>query len=310
MMWIRRFPALITLFAALGFGAAGLAWIAPAQAQDPIGRFSIGGTAGGGIFALADVEDRIDEANRDYFGPRGWKTLDAPGVGFNFAGDLRARIYGPIHLSIGGGTMMAESGLDFDEVISVKPSATYYQVRVDYDLPWRPTPKMRLRVGGGALNTTSAECEVRHEVRRVEGGTQRVETATFEGSGWGGLAVVAAEYTLNDKTTLVLDLAYRYLDIERDKFSYHISDLAQPTQDTDHDGVPNLYDLDQDGVDQSGDPVLTPLTIIGAAFLEMERISGEPVNDADGRPNVRALGMERIDFSGPILNVGLRFYLF
>lgn len=311
MMWIRRYSARFTLWAALGFGIGLLAAGGPAWAQDPLGRVSIGGNAAGGVFALGDVNDRIDQANSDYLRARGWKTLGSADIGFGFAGDLRARVYGPLSLSIGGGTLTATTELDFDEVISVNPTATFLQARVDYDLPWRPLPKVRLRLGAAAINATSAECEVRHEVRRVEGGTLRIETATFEGSGWGGQVILGAEYTMTEKITLTADLAYRQLSVDRDKFSYRITEIAQPAQDTDRDGVPNEFDLDLDTVDDDGDRVISPNTIVGSAFLETERYpSGDPIHDADGRPVVRARGLEKIDFSGPMLHVGLRFYLF
>jgi hypothetical protein len=281
---------------------------AAAQAQTPKGRVSITGQVGGCIPALSDVNKDIrlgNEALRRY----GWSSMDQIGVGYTFTADLRARVFGPFALSLGIGKSSAHTDINFDEIISVKPKMDFYHARIFYDLPVKLRPRMFLRVGAGPVFATKAEVAVRHERRRVEGGIQWIETATFHAKGTGGHALIESEMMLNQKTTLVIDLGYRLLSLTRsgnanDFRDWSRAEVQTPNSDTDGDGIPNLWDLADTREGQG---------YISASFLEV-------VNDQSGRPVlapgtsdhplVRTRGMDKIDFSGPQASVGLRFYLF
>ena len=157
---------------------------AAAQIPGPKGRASFTATVGGCLPALDDVNGDIargNEALRSY----GWSAMDEINLGYTFTGDLRARVYGPLSLSLGGGETAAQTDIDFDQVISVKPQMSFYHVRLFYDLPFKPMPKLYLRVGAGPVQSTSAKVSVRHERRATEGGTQWVESATFKAKGLG-----------------------------------------------------------------------------------------------------------------------------
>jgi hypothetical protein len=234
--------------------------------------------------------------------------VDEIGVGYTFIADLRARVYGPITLSVGTGHSFARTGIDFDEVISIKPRTNFYHFRVFYDLPYKPKPRIFLRVGAGPVFASGAKLAVRHERRRVEGGTQWIESANFKAKGTGVHALLEAEMMLSQKSTLVLDLGYRALSLDRsssagDFRDWSRSEVLNPQEDSDGDGVPNLYDL-ADTEDGQG--------YVTAGFLDVPL---GPDNlpiliDAAGHPLVGVRGLETIDFSGMQASVGLRFYLF
>lgn len=282
---------------------------ATAQAQAPKGRVSITGQVGGCIPALSDVNRDIRLGN-EALGRYGWSSMDQIGVGYTFTADLRARVYGPLALSLGVGKTIAHTNIDFDEVISVKPKVDFYHLRVFYDLPVKPMPRMFLRVGAGPVFASKAQVAVRHERRRVEGGIQWIETATFKANGTGVHALVESEMMLNQKTTLIIDLGYRMLSLSRDGNAgdfrdWNRSEVTNPLFDTDGDGIPNIYDLADTRPDQRG--------YLSAAFLEIAvDPSGRPAlaPGTSDRPLIRVRGMDKIDFSGPQASVGLRFYLF
>lgn len=307
----RRFPEHSTPMPDVAAALAALAILilaqiaapAPAVAQELISRFGVTGQAGGGLMSMSDANDRIEVAN-EFLESKGWKTLSDLGLGFSFTGDVRYRVAGPFWLTAGGGYTFGQSGVDFDEVITIRPSGSVYHLRALYDIPFRPRPKMLLRVGGGPVYMPNAEFKVEHENRSpdVQGQTERIETLYFEGKGWGGAGLLEAEYLLTQKASLVVDLGYRYLKVDRDKIRWSIPRLpgnTLPDQDEDGDGVVNRYDLDEEN------------GIIANAFLEIQRnLGGEPIIDGEGRPLTEPRGLEKIDFSGPQLNVGLRYYIF
>jgi hypothetical protein len=278
-----------------------------AAAQAPKGRVSITGEVGGCLPILDDVNRAIRLGNEaiDHYG---WSSIDEIGVGYTFTADLRARCYGPLSLSVGVGQSFAETGIDFDQVITIKPRTDFYHVLAFYDIPYKPTPKTFLRVGAGPVFSSGAQLEVRHERRGVESGTEWIETATFKAKGTGAHALIETEMMLNQKTTLVLNFGYRMLNLDRTASTTDFRDwkrtgVQNPLADSDNDGVPNVYDLADT---QDGQGYLT------AGYLEVPLgLDGKPIIiDAEGRPLVSVRGMEKIDFSGLQASVGLRFYIF
>jgi hypothetical protein len=285
---------------------------AAAYAQAPKGRVSLTAQVGGCLPSLSDVNKDIRLGNQALT-RYGWSTVDEIGFGYTFTGDLRARVYGPLTLSLGVGRTFAGSNINFDEVISVTARASFYHVRAFYDLPFKPMPKMTLRIGGGPVFVTNARVNVRHERRGVDGGTQWVESATFSAKGTGAHALIESELMLNQKTTLVIDLGYRSMKLDRsgngnDFRDWKRAGVSNERGDTDGDGIVNVYDL-QDGRnnaignEQKG--------YISASFLEVPVApDGLPIEIGDGRALVHVRDLGKIDFSGPQGSVGLRFYLF
>ncbi len=285
---------------------------AAAQAQAPKGRVSVTALIGGCLPALNDVNKDIRLGN-DALKRYGWSPLKEINVGYTFTGDLRARVYGPLTLSLGIGHSFAGTDVDFDQIISVKPKVDFYHFRIFYDLPFKPMPRMLLRVGGGPVNATSAQVVVRHERRRVEGGTQWVESATFKAKGVGAHALIESELMLNQRTTLIIDVGYRRLSLDRsgngnDLRTWSRTEVDTPQGDLDRDGIINVYDLADsrntlDGNQQQG--------YLSASFLDVPLgPDGRPIDIGNGRAQVRVRDLGKIDFSGPQASVGLRFYLF
>lgn len=279
-----------------------------AQAQAPKGRVSVTAMVGGCLPSLGDVNRDIrlgNEALRRY----DMTTMDEINIGYTFTGDLRARVYGPFTLSVGAGQSYAHTDIAFDQVISVKPKVGFYHFRAFYDLPFKPMPRMRLRVGGGLVNATSAKVAVRHERRSTEGGTLWVESANFKAKGWGAHALIEAEMMLNQRTTLVLDFGYRQLDLDRSGSAENFTDWSRsgvdnPLGDSDGDGIINVYTL-TDRTDHG---------YLSESFLEVP-LSGTPprpipIGTGGQQELVRVRDLAKIDFSGPQASVGLRFYLF
>jgi hypothetical protein len=276
---------------------------AAAHAQAPKGRVSITGEVGGCLPVLDEVNKDIRLGN-EALSRYGWSPMDEIHIGYTFTGDLRARVYGPITLSLGVGQSFAATGIDFDQVVSVKPRVSFYHFRVFYDLPIKPMPKMFLRVGGGPVSATSARVAVRHERRTSEGVVEWVESATFKAKGMGAHALIESELMLNQKTTLIIDLGYRMLNLDRsgnprDFRDWKRSNVLNPEQESDIPGIPNLYHLA--GVPEQG--------YLSAAFIEVDPRLTAP-GTAGRQPLVGIRGMGKIDFSGPQISVGLRFYLF
>ena len=285
---------------------------AVAQAQAPKGRVSITGQVGGCLPIFNDVNKDIRLGNEALL-RYGWSPMKELSVGYTFTADLRARVYGPLTLSVGVGQSFAHTGVDFDEVISVKPKVAFYHFRAFYDLPFKPMPRMFLRVGGGLIDATSAQVVVRHERRRTEGGTVWVESATLKAKGLGAHALIESELMLNQRTTLVIDVGYRKLSLDRsgngeDLRTWSRSGVETPLGDQDHDGIINVYDLADDRDTGDGNPQQGYLS---ASFLDVPLgPDGKPIDIGNGREQVRVRDLRKIDFSGPQASVGLRFYLF
>ena len=112
--------------------------------------------------------------------------LNEIGVGYTFTGDLRARVYGPFTLSVGMGQSFAHTGhrlrrghLDQAEGrLLPRPRLL------------RPARSSRSRgcssaSAPGPVFAPAPRWRCAHERRRVEGGTQWIESATFKAKGTG-----------------------------------------------------------------------------------------------------------------------------
>lgn len=286
-------------------GLASIALLTTASislSEDPIDRFSLTGQVGITGLAMGQVNDQIDEGN-GFLRQRGWTQLDNLGYGYNFAWNLRARVRGPLSVSLGGGQVIGETSLDFDEVISVEPSVRLYSLRLDYELPFRPMSTFIMRVGGGPVWYSSTELKVQHERRSVETGTERIESAKFEGDSWGAHGYLEGELVLSEKITLVADVGYRFGTIQvSDNWDWEITGLALPLADDDRDGIPNKWDFDEAN------------SWLIHSFLEVQRDDeGRVILDDSGRPIVHIRRDDEnldLQLSGVVANVGLRFYLF
>ena len=269
------------------------AWVPVASAYDPVDRFSLNATVGLSFPSMGNVNGEIRDGNR-FLGERDWLTLDRIETQFNFNYGLRANLFGPWNLEIGGGRVTGETGVDFDQVIKVRPMGNYFAGRVVYELPFRPRENIRFFAGGGPVFFTTMELEVSHEQRDVEGGTQRIETLTLDSSAAGFLLVLEGEVILSEKTTFVTDFAFRSAKVtygESDA-SWKIDRLrTAPGFDSDGDGIPDSEDLSDDSYFRS-------------AFAS-ENIG----RDGDINRTLVNPDMEN-DFTGFVANVGLRFYLF
>lgn len=278
----------LTAVAAGGFllgAAAGTAW-----GFDPTARFSIAGQVGLGGTAMSDVNDGIDRGNL-FAASQNWNDVDALSSGFNFTFDLRADITGPWMVSAGIQRLTASTGVDFDQVIEVKPKYSLFHGRLLYRVPYRPFESIRFSLGTGVLFVNTAELAVSHEHRNVEAGTLRIETLTLENSGTGFQGFLEAEVVFNELATMVTDVGYRYLNTTNDSFSWKIERVENPDLDEDDDEIPNGLDLSDD------------------SFIRHGFLPAQSVDDPGDIRNLQPTGMD-LDYSGLQANVGLRFYLF
>jgi len=265
-------------------GAAHAAPFAPPQ------RFSISGQAGLTGTKMGDVNQDIRRANR-FLTRQNWRNVDEIETAFTFRGDIRANVMGPWYVTAGISRLTASSGVDFDQVIDVKPSATIYRATVSYQLPFWIKDKIRFAVGAGLDHAASSKLEVSHEHRNVEAGTLRLESLRYEGSGTGGHALLESEVLVGETASIVMDVGWRQLVVKTDSYRWKIDRVATGVPDQDNDGVPNHDDLSDSSFLRHG-------------FLPNELI-GSPGDIRTLEP------MEPdLDFSGVHANVGLRFYIF
>ncbi|MCA9726592.1 MAG: hypothetical protein KC729_02850 [Candidatus Eisenbacteria bacterium] len=264
--------------------------VAQAAPFAPTQRLALSGQAGLGSIGMKDVNAEIDRGNT-FLQRQTWSTLDDLKSNFLFRGDLRYNIYGSWSVSAGISRAVASTGVDFDQVIEVKPSATIYRGAVSYQLPWWVKEKIRFALGGGIDRTSSARVEVSHEHRNVESGTIRIETLTLEGSGTGAHAFLESELLVSESISLVSDIGWRQLKVSTDSFRWKIERVENPDLDQDRDDVPNGSDLSDNSFLRHG---FLPPGLVGSPG------------------DIRILEPDKVDmdFSGVQASVGLRFYLF
>jgi hypothetical protein len=265
-------------------GAAHAAPFAPPQ------RFSISGQAGLTGTKMGEVNDDIERANR-FLTQQNWRNVDEITTAFTFRGDIRANVMGPWYIAAGISRLTASSGVDFDQVIDVKPSATIYRATVSYQLPFWIKDKIRFAVGAGLDHAASSKMEISHEHRNVEAGTLRLESLRYEGSGTGGHALLESEILVGESAAIVGDVGWRQLVVKTDSYRWKIDRVATGVPDQDNDGVPNNDDLS----DQS--------------FLRHGFLPSELLNSPGDIRTLEPMEPE-LDFSGVHANIGLRFYIF
>lgn len=273
----RRTRALLTIL--LGGGI--LAWAGSANAYVPTKRISIAGQLGLSGYSMADVNREIRRGN-DFMAENNYVPLEEIHRGFNFQADLRCGIRGPYGVSLGIGRTRGSSGVDFDQVIEIKPAGNYFTARMSYMLPLRPRPSIRMFAEAGPMYLASGRSEVVHERRDSDIGILRIETLGMEAKGFGGEAKLVGEVVFNERVTLWSDVGYRRLSIEPDAPSLSITRVRDPGLDANHNGIPDAQEL------------------VEGSYLLNAFLDGEQALPS---------GMT-VDFSGVSANVGLRFYLF
>jgi hypothetical protein len=272
---------------------AGLAW-----ASDPSARIGVTGQFGGGMAAMGDINGHIRDGNRFLSAPPlEWTELDEIHHGYNFTWDIRSRIKGPLSVSLGGGSFFARSTVDFDQVISVRATMPFYHVRAMYKLPFRPMPSMILSLGGGPIYCPKSQLRVKHEHRTADGGTDRTESATFEGKGWGAHAFLQSELVLTEKITLLTDLGYRRATFNQDSWTWGVSGKNLIYRDANGNNILDAYEF-------------RPYSWLPNSFVDVVKDGDVPRSDSRQKPVLTPKGKTGQDFSGALLNIGLRFYLF
>jgi len=279
---------------------------AAAWAEDPIGRISLGGSAGFSSFALADVNDRIlNEGNhflKEEHMPR-LRTLDDIDFGWTFWGDLKIPVpfLDAFFLSGGYGfsTGKTESP-DMDNKIEVEVRQEAYHVRLLYTPPFRFHEDVRLFVGGGPLIVTSQELTATQTNRSVAE-EEWSEKIVYEGSGIGWQVCLAGEYMLQDHMTLAIDLAYRSAAFDYENWSARESVSLRLPPSAEEAEYERLHLED---------------SYIGRAFLDWEATLAKGINDDDVPiygPHYEQLTPLTpdelgIDLTGFQIHIGLRFY--
>ena len=262
-----------------------------ADAYDPTARLSMAGSFGLSRPAMSDVNDRLSLGNV-YMAEQDWIAIDEVHSLFTMGYDIRREIFGNWMLSLGGGSLTGSRGVDFDEVITVEPTTSFFQALAVYRLPWRPSESLRMAAVGGFVTTSGASMTVTHEHRNVESGTIRIEELDLEFTGSGGLGFLETEFIMTERFTLALETGYRFLNTTQDSESWTISRLGNDEfTDADGDGIQNFEDL-------------TDRSYLRRSFLADDQL------DSEGRLSTLRAAEFDLDFSGPIINVSLRVYLF
>lgn len=300
-----------------------------AGADDPIGRISFGASGGFSSYALDTINERISGAGNDFLLEKGWSTIDELGSGWTFWADLRiplplgefelpipftgARL--PVELSVGGGygvSSGATGGDDYNELIEVEVSQSAYHARLFYTLPFRIQENTRMFLAGGPLIIQEQQVTASHTARTSAGGaggtqaTERKEEITYTGDGQGWQLGLAAEYMVQDRITLCLDLAYRWASVD---YGDWISTEDVTITDTDP------VDLGDDTT--SLDRLRRAESYILRGFLDMQatedvELSTSPELHPYGphKLQLQPLGPDEldIDMSGLQAHIGFRLY--
>ena len=304
-----------------------------AEADDPIGRYSFGGSAGWSSYAMGTVNDRLEGDGRDFLDGKNWEPLDSFSHGWTFWSDLRIPLpLGemsipvpfmnqrlPLEFSLAGGVGKSSGsthGPDTNELLEVEATQSFYHVRLLYTIPWRPAEDVRLFLGGGPLIINSQELTARHTHRDASGGgsgriIERMEEVVYTGDGTGWQFGFAGEYMVHDYITLAFDFAYRWAKIDykdwspEDNVTIHDTD---PVPITDATGLEStsLERLEREN------------SFVFYSFLdwEMTERAERSIYQGDvhywgphiGMLNPVAPDDLNIDMSGMQVHLGFRFY--
>jgi len=191
---------------------------APGWAEDPIGRFSLGGSVGYSSYGLGDVNERISGVGNRYLEVEHVPPLtglEKITFGWTFWGDLKTELPFLDGFFVSGGYGVSSGNTespDMDNKLRVAVSQEAFHVRLLYVPPWRFHEDTRLFVGGGPLIITKQEVRVTQENRSVleEPWTEEI---SYEGTGLGWQFGVIAEYMIQDRLSLAMDLGYRLANI-------------------------------------------------------------------------------------------------
>jgi opacity protein-like surface antigen len=286
--------------------------IGPApEAEDPIGRISLGGSGGYSSYQLSDVNDRVKVGN-DFLDERGWTSMDQLGFGWSFWADIMFPVPRLDFLFISGGygtTSGSTGGLDYNELITVAVSQKAYHARLLYVLPFRFHENIRLFVGGGPLFIQEQELRATHTRRTSQGGGsgtethERTEEVFYRGSGTGWQFGIAAEYMVQDHLTFCMDLGYRWADVTSADWTAADNVLISDTGPAEFsDGTTTLERLDYEN------------SYILRGFLDenatMNAKVGDEIEYGPHFNHLRPVPADDlgINLSGIQIQLGLRFY--
>ncbi|MBD3235727.1 MAG: outer membrane beta-barrel protein [Candidatus Eisenbacteria bacterium] len=287
-----------------------------ACAEDPIGRISLGGSGGYSTYQLSDVNDRISIGNQ-WLRDQGWKTIDELSHGWTFWFDVKIPVPLLSQFFVTGGYGVSSGsagGLDYNELITVDVSQETYHARLLYVLPFRPQEDVRLFFGGGPLLIQKQEVRASHTRRTSAGGgtgqetRERTEEVYYDGDGLGWQVGLAAEYMVQDRLTLAVDLSYRWADVEYGDWSAEENVIINDTDPPEF---------------EQGDTALDRLdwenSYVQRGFLDADKTRENETNSL-GEGNEHEYGPSRtfleqvpkdelqIDLSGLQVHIGLRFY--
>jgi len=260
-----------------------------ALGADPVGRFSLSARFGVSGYRMEAINDAISASNHrlSQLQPE-WKVPDRIHSGFDFVADAAYDISNAFRIGIVYGTTSASANVDYLQAIEVNPQAGMIMPRVFYRVPWRPMIDMSLRVFAGWLHFTDARTKIKHE--DTSEGSERLEAMTVKGSGNGFVAGLTGEYTLSDTFTLSVEAGYRAAKAGYDSGSWRIDKLANPGAPSDR-----CEDL-------TYDKCLLEESYLWGFLNEKPPLARGQVptvrEDLDG------------DFSGVVLQIGLRVYIF
>ncbi|MCK4303035.1 MAG: hypothetical protein KAY24_02215 [Candidatus Eisenbacteria sp.] len=304
-----------------------LASVPASWADDPIGRMSLGASGGMSFYALGDVNDRIEGDGNDFLLQKGWTLLDPLNFGWSFWADFKiqlplgemeipipltgARL--PLDLFVGGGYGVSSGmsgGADYNELIEIEAAQEAFHLRLLYAIPYRLAENMRFFLAGGPLFIQEQKVTATHTHRSVAGGSsvgivERTEEVTYKGDGSGWQLGLATEYMVQDRMTIVLDLAYRWAKVD-----YASWDPADGLAIADTDPVPT-------GDVTSLERLRREDSYIFRGFFDWEtteQIERNAAGDLDAYgPYVGQLvhlspDELGIDLSGLQIHVGFRFY--
>jgi hypothetical protein len=297
------------------------------RAEDPVGWLSIGGNAGLSGFKLDDVNKRIQGAGDAFIAEKGWTALDPISSGWTFWADAKIPVPMTRSFFVTGGygvSTGSSGGKDYNELITVKAKQKAYHARVLYVVPWRFNRNVRLFVGGGPLIISEQSIDASHIHRSSAGGTQqqrseREERVRYVASGLGWMLGAAAEYMIQDRLTLSVDIGYRFANLDYKDWT------PQGNVTITEKGGAGSVEY-SDGT-TSHERLSLNSSYVGHAFLDWDgtRLEAEANQDVVFVPQTGGLAEAGpyvgylqalppadlgIDLSGFQLQIGLRLYLF
>jgi hypothetical protein len=255
---------------------------------DPIGSFSISPRLGVSGFDMGAINDGIDRSNDrlELIHPE-WDVPKPIHVGFDFMADAAYDLSNTLRIGLIYQTTQGSTGKDFLQSISIEPKTSMIIPRAFVRVPFRPMIDMSLRLFAGPVFLTNAKTTIEHE--NTSDAEPRVDSMTLKHSGTGWIAGILSEYTLSDRFTLCFEGGYRSATAELDEGSWKIDGLADPRANPDGDGLI----AERDPLEES--------YLWGFFDEEYQDYLLEEPNIRDDLD---------ADFSGFVIQIGLRAYIF